>query len=323
MRKFTDELTLTLIGGRGGDGAVHFARFKYQPKGGPDGGDGGDGGSVFLIGDQSLEGLEHLSDSIVYKAEDGGNGGPSKKSGKRGRNLFLKVPLGTNVYDSASKMKICVVREDSQEVLIAQGGRGGRGNARFSTPKTRTPRFAENGMEGTKRTIKLCYRAYAPVALLENISYDLTLTGALHSGELAKPHRFFERPRILHLTLGFQEFRTVVLPISVDKEQPKIHFLNHIYFAKNLVLNALFADASTLADVLWPRLITAVQEEEHPNLRSIFILAREDPGIPYEVELEGNSQGILEVKVFSLPEEINSPDGLLRWTEEHLPRELG
>jgi len=322
MSKFADELTLTIIGGRGGDGAVHFARFKYKPRGGPDGGDGGDGGSVFLVGDQTLEGLEHLSESGIYRAENGQDGGPSKKSGRRGENLLLKVPLGTTAYDYATKMKICLIQEDKQEVLVAPGGKGGRGNARFSTPKTRTPRFAETGTEGTKKTLNLVYRAYAPIAFAENIDHDLTLTTALHSGQLAKPYRFYERPRILRLTLGFQEFRVVLLPINIDRGKPKIHFLKHIYFAKSLVLNALFAEESMLADVVWPGLITAVQQEEHQNLRHIFILAREDPGLPYEVELEGNAQAKIEVKVLCPSEQIDSPEKLLGWAEENLLPEL-
>jgi len=96
---FVDLVRITVEGGRGGDGMVHFHREKYRPRGGPDGGDGGDGGSVYLVADPGLKTLLDFKYKRHFKAEDGGRGGPNHQTGKKGKDLFIRVPLGTVVYD--------------------------------------------------------------------------------------------------------------------------------------------------------------------------------------------------------------------------------
>ncbi len=163
IQRFKDDLEIAVEAGRGGDGAVSFAQFKYQPKAGPDGGDGGKGGDVIFVGDESLEGLEHLASKPRWKARSGENGTVAKKQGPGADSLELTVPLGTIVHDRETRFKVAEITQHGMKHLIARGGRGGRGNVHFATPKNKTPRRADNGEEGEKRDLALTYRIYAVV----------------------------------------------------------------------------------------------------------------------------------------------------------------
>ena len=152
--------------GKGGDGLVHFRREKYVPRGGPDGGDGGDGGNVYIIGDESLTSLLHFRKKSYFKAGDGENGKPKNMKGKRGKDIYIKVPIGTVIYNRETNEKIGEVLYHNQKILIAKGGKGGKGNSAFKTPENRTPQIAEKGEMGVKLKLKLELKTIADVGIV-------------------------------------------------------------------------------------------------------------------------------------------------------------
>lgn len=162
---FVDELELSVRGGRGGDGVVSFRREKYVPKGGPDGGDGGDGGSVYLWADPSKHSFVDLRYRRLLKASDGSHGRGKDRHGAAGADLLVPVPLGTVVRDE-KKNVLADLTASGQKVLVAVGGRGGKGNARFATSRRRVPRLAEKGLPGDEQKIFLELKIMAQVGLV-------------------------------------------------------------------------------------------------------------------------------------------------------------
>lgn len=163
---FIDEAVIEAIAGKGGNGCVAFRREKFVPRGGPSGGDGGDGGSVFLVGDRNLNTLYEFRHSPRKAAQKGRHGEGSDCTGKSGEDLEVPVPLGTMVFDTESEEIVAEVLSEGERVLVAKGGRGGRGNARFKTATRKTPRFAEDGREGEEKRLRLELRLLADVGLV-------------------------------------------------------------------------------------------------------------------------------------------------------------
>jgi GTP-binding protein len=163
---FLDEAKIHVRGGNGGNGCMAFRREKYVPLGGPSGGDGGDGGSVFLVGEQSRNTLYHLQFQSIYPAQRGRHGEGSNKSGKSGEDLEIPVPLGTVVFDRDTGEQIGEVLEAGQRLLVAGGGHGGRGNARFATSTNQAPRRADPGRPGEDRFLRLELKLLADVGVV-------------------------------------------------------------------------------------------------------------------------------------------------------------
>jgi GTP-binding protein len=163
---FIDEAFIHVAGGDGGNGCVAFRREKFVPKGGPSGGDGGDGGSVTLVADPALNTLYPFRFTRRFVAGRGGHGKGDNRHGKNGRPLEIDVPVGTVVKDRASGEVLGDLVEPGQSLLVAKGGRGGRGNARFATSTNRTPRRADAGTEGETRDLALTLKLLADVALV-------------------------------------------------------------------------------------------------------------------------------------------------------------
>ena len=162
---FVDKVRITVIGGRGGDGAVAFHREKYVASGGPDGGDGGHGGSVILRVDDNMTTLLDFRYKRKYTAGAGVNGMGRKMSGKRGEPLIIKVPRGTVVRDAESG-QIIVDMSTGEDFVIAKGGRGGWGNSHYATATRQVPRFAKSGRKGEERDIVLELKLLADVGLV-------------------------------------------------------------------------------------------------------------------------------------------------------------
>ena len=160
-----DQVGIVVVGGRGGNGCVSFRREKYVPRGGPNGGPGGDGGSVHLIADRSLKALNAFRPRKRYAAARGRHGEGSDRAGRDGADLVLRVPPGTVVFDEAGRRLADLVREGDR-ILVAAGGRGGRGNAAFATPTHQAPREAEPGQPGEERTLRLELKLIADVGLI-------------------------------------------------------------------------------------------------------------------------------------------------------------
>ena len=163
---FIDEVTFSVIGGRGGDGCVSFRREKYVPKGGPDGGDGGNGGSIILRVNPNMNTLMDLRRKKKYRAENGVNGSGSNCHGRRGKSLIIPVPKGTLVYDDTENELIADLVESDESMIAAAGGRGGKGNARFATATLQTPDYATHGKPGGERTLRLELKLLADVGLV-------------------------------------------------------------------------------------------------------------------------------------------------------------
>ncbi len=164
--KFIDKSKIRVVSGRGGNGMVAWRREKYVDKGGPAGGDGGRGGDVYLIADENMSTLMDFKHKSVFKAEAGENGGIKNMHGRCAKDLFIKVPVGTVVKDVKTGNIIADLTKHEQIVLVAKGGRGGRGNARFATAQKRAPQFCEPGEPPIERELFLELKLIADVGLL-------------------------------------------------------------------------------------------------------------------------------------------------------------
>ncbi len=162
--QFVDEARFVVRAGSGGDGSVSFNREKYKPRGGPDGGRGGDGGSVILRATEDLSTLEPYAHRNVIKAGRGGHGSGNNRTGERGKDVVLEVPVGTQVYDENGLL--ADLSEPEEYFVVARGGEGGRGNASFATSTRQAPAFRERGLPGEEREIRLELKVLSDVGLV-------------------------------------------------------------------------------------------------------------------------------------------------------------
>ncbi len=163
---FIDHVELTVHSGKGGQGAVSFRREKFVPKGGPDGGDGGKGGDVYFLVDKNTHTLSHYKGKRVLKAQNGRPGEGRRKHGKNGEDLILIVPPGTQVFDAKSGELLLDLVEDGEKVLFLEGGKGGKGNWHFRSASNQRPTYAQPGLPGKTRDIRLELKLIADVGLV-------------------------------------------------------------------------------------------------------------------------------------------------------------
>jgi len=164
--KFVDEASIRVEAGKGGNGCLSFRREKYIPRGGPDGGDGGDGGTIYLIGDVNQNTLADFRFTRRFKAENGQPGMGKSCTGKGGDDLYIKVPLGTQVFDEETEELIGDVTREGQVLLVARGGTHGIGNIHFKSSTNRAPRQFTPGTPGEQRQLRLELKVIADVGLL-------------------------------------------------------------------------------------------------------------------------------------------------------------
>jgi GTP-binding protein len=162
---FHDRARIRVQAGRGGDGGLSFRREKFVPKGGPDGGDGGAGGDVIVVADPALRDLSGFRSRTLFKAGRGGSGRGARKHGADGEEVELRVPVGTQVLSEEGDLVVDLAASGSRAVL-ARGGEGGRGNARFATATRQTPRFAETGLPGEEAELELRLKLLADAAMV-------------------------------------------------------------------------------------------------------------------------------------------------------------
>ena len=163
---FVDRAEIRIISGNGGNGAVTFRRDPYVPDGGPDGGDGGSGGSVIFVADRNLRTLMDLKYKRKYQAENGQPGMKRNRYGKKGQDLYIKVPVGTMIIDKETGHLMKDLVEDGDSVVAARGGKGGKGNVHFKSSIRQAPNFAEAGTPGREREVILELKLIADVGLL-------------------------------------------------------------------------------------------------------------------------------------------------------------
>src|ERR1700716_4148046 len=163
---FIDEARIRIYAGGGGNGCMAFRREKFVPRGGPSGGDGGKGGDIIMESSERHNTLVHFRFNPEYKAQRGRHGEGSNKTGREGEDILLKVPVGTIVYDDDTGEKVFDFTGPDQRIVIARGGRGGRGNARFATSVHQAPREHEAGRPGEEHTYRLELKLLADVGLV-------------------------------------------------------------------------------------------------------------------------------------------------------------
>src|SRR5881394_1890011 len=163
---FIDEAKIRVKAGGGGNGCVAFRREKYVPRGGPSGGDGGKGGDIYMESSERHNTLVHFRFNPEYKAQRGRHGEGANKTGREGEDIILKVPVGTILYDDETGEKIHDFSQPDERIVVARGGRGGRGNARFATSTHQAPREHEDGRPGEERVYRLELKLLADVGLV-------------------------------------------------------------------------------------------------------------------------------------------------------------
>ena len=217
-----DRVEIIVSGGNGGDGKVSFRREKWVPFGGPDGGDGGNGGDVVVRVDSAVDNLRAFRPKRRYKAADGGNGGDSKKHGKKGKNQLLAVPVGTVVsYKSqiGGDSFIADLGEPGQQAVVAEGGKGGRGNTHFATSTNQAPQIAETGEAGEEKAIILELKLIADVGLIgyPNVGKSTLLAAVSAARPKIAGYPFTTREPVLGMVeVGSLTFVLAEIPGLID-----------------------------------------------------------------------------------------------------------
>ena len=233
---FVDRVKISVKGGKGGNGCVSFHREKFVPRGGPDGGNGGNGGSVVLKADANEQSLIDLSYNRHYDADNGPNGKGKNMYGRNADNVIVKVPVGTVVYDEETGEFLGDLETVGMELVVAKGGRGGKGNAAFATSGNRAPRTCEEGTEGEEKMLLLELKTIADVGLVgyPNAGKSTLLRALSAAKPKVAPYPF----TTLHPMVGVVEYEdfgrlTVAdIPGLIDGAHRNVglghHFLRHI-----------------------------------------------------------------------------------------------
>ncbi|WP_291560893.1 MULTISPECIES: GTPase ObgE [unclassified Clostridium] len=240
---FIDTAKIFVRSGNGGNGSVSFRREKYVPLGGPDGGDGGNGGSVILRVEPNMTTLLDFSYNRKFIADDGGKGEGSKCYGKDGEDLIIDVPMGTVIRDVETDKIMCDLSHAGDTYVVCKGGKGGKGNAKFCTPTRQAPSFAEPGMPGEERWIKLELKLLADVGLLgfPNVGKSTLLSVVSKARpKIANYHFTTLKPNLGVVSLkGIQNFVIADIPGIIEGAAEGVglglDFLRHIERTRLLI----------------------------------------------------------------------------------------
>ncbi len=254
-----DRVEIYVKAGDGGDGVVSFRREKFVPFGGPDGGDGGNGGSVFIVADRSMTTLlKYHQRGRRFKAEQGGRGAGKKRHGKNGRSLTLKVPLGTLIFRESGGERVLLADMvvEGQQVMVAQGGRGGYGNARFATPTNQAPRIAKKGELGEEASLILELKLIADVGIIgyPSVGKSTLLASASAARPKIADYPFTTREPILGVVeVGQRSFVLAEIPGLIEGAHRGLglghDFLRHAERTKVLIHLLDGSSASPLSDM--------------------------------------------------------------------------
>lgn len=240
---FIDTAKIFIKSGNGGNGSVSFRREKYVPLGGPDGGDGGNGGSIILRVEPNMTTLLDFSYNRKFIADDGGKGEGSKCYGKDGEDLIIDVPMGTVIRDVETDKIMCDLSHAGDTYVVCKGGKGGKGNAKFCTPTRQAPSFAEPGMPGEERWIKLELKLLADVGLLgfPNVGKSTLLSVVSKARpKIANYHFTTLKPNLGVVSLkGIQNFVIADIPGIIEGAAEGVglglDFLKHIERTRLLI----------------------------------------------------------------------------------------
>lgn len=240
---FIDTAKIFVKSGNGGNGAISFRREKYVPLGGPDGGDGGNGGSVILRVEPNMTTLLDFSYNRKFIADDGGKGQGSKCYGKDGEDLIIDVPMGTVIRDVETDKIMCDLSHAGDTYVVCRGGEGGKGNAKFCTPTRQAPSFAEPGMPGEERWVKLELKLLADVGLLgfPNVGKSTLLSVVSKARpKIANYHFTTLKPNLGVVSLkGIQNFVIADIPGIIEGAAEGVglglDFLRHIERTRLLI----------------------------------------------------------------------------------------
>jgi len=240
---FVDQVEITVESGRGGDGCVSFRRAKFVPRGGPDGGDGGDGGSVVIRAESGVDSLSALAHRKHWKARSGQPGRGAQCHGASADDLVIRVPPGTVVHDAERDFVLKDLAEVGQQVTVAQGGRGGKGNVRFKSSTNRAPRQATPGGPSQTRRVRLELKVIADVGLVgkPNAGKSTLLSRLSHARPEIAPYPFTTKfPNLGRIPIDFdRSFVMADIPGLIEGAHAGVglghEFLRHIQRAGILV----------------------------------------------------------------------------------------
>jgi GTP-binding protein len=310
---FIDEAKLSARAGDGGDGCVSMRREKYVPRGGPDGGDGGRGGDVVLRADRNLATLVDPRLRREVRAGHGEPGAGGRKTGADGASVELRVPVGTLVTDAASGELLADLARDGQGVVVARGGRGGRGNAHFATPTRQTPEQAERGRPGQWRELRLSLKLLADVGLvgLPNAGKSTLLRRISAARPRVAPYPFTTLvPALGVAEHGERRFVVADIPGLIEGASRGAglgdRFLRHVERTRVLVhlLDAgapalegrdLLADYRAIRHELRAYQPSLAERREIVALNKVDLVAERAPLAPVEAELRRSGREVLLV----------------------------
>lgn len=296
---FIDRVTLQILAGKGGNGVIAWRREKFIPKGGPCGGNGGNGGAVILKATAQVSSLDWFRNKRILKAESGAAGGHNLRSGRRGRDLILEVPMGTLVKDASTGEVLCDLTEDGQRYLACKGGLGGRGNDSFKSPTNRAPNICTEGGAGETREVELELKMIADIGLLgfPNAGKSTLIQQLARIRVKVAPYPF----TTLHPNLGhlyFNDYSRVLIadiPGIIEGAHRNrglgIEFLRHIERTQLIiyVLDASGIDGRTPLDDF--RILQAELTAYHPEM-----LQRPHLVVLNKIDDEGAADHIAEFK---------------------------
>lgn len=298
-----DEAEITVEGGRGGAGIVSFGKKTHS---GPDGGNGGEGGDVYFVAINDITLLTQFTTQIGYNAEPGLRGGKNRKSGKDGADLEIRIPVGTSVFDKKTKTLLFEMNKEGQRELICKGGKGGRGNYEFRSPRRTTPEFAQPGLPGEKKHVFLILKLIANFGLvgLPNAGKSSLINELTNAGAKVAQYPF----TTLSPNLGVFKGRVIAdIPGLIEGASEGrglgVSFLKHIEKVGTLLHCISAETANPLSDYKVIRKELKNYNKELLKKPEIILITKSDLGGPKTTEkiskkLKGKAKEILAVSIY-------------------------
>jgi GTP-binding protein len=242
MADFIDEARIFIKSGKGGDGMMHFRREKYVPRGGPDGGDGGKGGDVVFVGNPKINTLQRVSQKVHFVADDGTNGGTSQRTGAKGEDCLIEVPLGTIIREASTGRVLADINQADQRVIVLNGGKGGRGNIHWKSSRNQAPQIAEKGDPSQELWLNLELKLLADVGIvgMPNAGKSTLLSVISNAKPKIADYPFTTlTPNLGVVRVGYEEYIAADIPGLIEGAAQGLglghDFLRHVQRTRLLV----------------------------------------------------------------------------------------